>query len=105
MDISSLQWQSIDADLLEFNPEMTLVPGQSFGWQRLGTERLWVGVVDTYPLIFEQKDTCSCVASLDGRVSGRGLSALVHDYLQLDTNVTALYKMVGNYILTDLLTY
>ncbi|CAM9170447.1 unnamed protein product, partial [Ectocarpus fasciculatus] len=81
----------IGVDLHEFNPELTLVPGQSFNWQRLGDDKMWVGIVDTHPLIFAQEGSTNRVASLDGSLSGEELMSLVREYLQLDIALTELY--------------
>ena len=81
-------------DLHEFNPELTLVPGQSFNWQRLGDERKWAGMVDAHPLIFSQEGSSTRVASLDGSLSGEGLMDFVREYLQLDIPLSGLYATV-----------
>lgn len=81
-------------DLHEFNPELTLVPGQSFNWQRLGDDKIWVGIVDTHPLIFAQEGSTNRVASLDGSLSGEELMSLVREYLQLNIALTELYATV-----------
>lgn len=85
----------VGVDFDEFNPSLTLVPGQSFNWRRLGTDDSWVGSLDGHPLIFAKDETQSRVACLDGSISGKELSALVHNYLQLDVNIKELYALVS----------
>ena len=85
----------LEVDLEEFNPTLTLVPGQSFNWRKLGDDNYWVGMADATPLIFEQHGTGSRVASLDVSVSGSSLLSLVQSYLQLDVHLKDLYGVVS----------
>ena len=94
--ISLLQWVQIRADLREFNPELTLLPGQSFNWKRLANDNYWVGVVEGYPLIISKEATGSKVASLDASLSKSELNTLMDKYLQLEIKLRDLYAMVSD---------
>ena len=85
---------AIDTKLEEFNPSLTLVPGQSFNWQQLDNESIWVGVVNEHPLAISKDYRGTRVACLTNDMNMNDLATLLHRYLQLDVNLSELYTMV-----------